>query len=387
MLSAYGACEQRSYKGPSAVYRELVRYLRAVTSSERIRLQDLHDKVPFYLCKTGDFVGAVEALLAPTSQACCPACRLTPSNFQYYLKMLWTSSVPTGNQLQGADQWVFKGGETPPVPTMLPAGETAQIRQLYVPTGSLVKPYMLVKQALRMLYRNPTLYQDIQSWGFLLALWGSSSALGPNGLTRQALQVPPPSFQTMVLTAGDTILRDLSSQVTPVLPAHLFNSSLCREACLILCIQATVQMLLAQLPQLPPLLSLILDLGENLWALELLLESIQHRAPDMVDMVRQELSDQQCVLLEAWQALGPNYVGELLCLLLGSRVPELQALGVALIHLVARNLNRCPWAKLLDLQRLRVSVHPPGAALKGSGGHVAHIRLTADLQEPTPGNG
>lgn len=91
-------------------------------------------------------------------------------------------------------------------------------------------------------------------------------------------------------------------------------------------------MLLAQLPQLPPLLSLILDLGvrlllhkgwavwppqpmylcvcacpcsallcpqENLWALELLLESIQHRAPGMVDMVRQELSDQQCVLLEA----------------------------------------------------------------------------------------
>lgn len=90
------------------------------------RLQDLYDKVPFYLCKTGDFVGAVEALLATTSQACCPACRLTPSNFQYYLKMLWTSSVPTGNQLQGADPWVFKRGKTPPVPTKLPAGVTVR---------------------------------------------------------------------------------------------------------------------------------------------------------------------------------------------------------------------------------------------------------------------
>lgn len=198
----------------------------------------------------------------------------------------------------------------PPVPTTLPAGVTAQIRQLCVPTGSLVKPYMLVKQALRMLYRNPTLYQDVSATlGVERVLSGrgvpgvpsppstcvadtelglpacpvgqqlcsgtqrpdppgpaSAPTLLPDGKTIGTArmptpvrahahphshglvpvpdpcsllhqgycglpsmsphsQPPPTVISQMVLTAGDTILQDLSSQVTPVLPAHLFNSS------------------------------------------------------------------------------------------------------------------------------------------------------------------
>lgn len=65
--------------------------------------------------------------------------------------------------------------------------------------------------------------------------------------------------------------------------------------------------------------------------------------------------------------------GELLCLFLGSRVPELQAFSVNLILLVARSLSWCPWAKLLDLHSVRGSAHPIGSALKGSGQPVAHI--------------
>lgn len=41
-----------------------------------------------------------------------------------------------------------------------------------------------------------------------------------------------------------------------------------------------------------------------------------------------------------WQALGPSYVVELLCLFLGSRTSELRALGVSLTHMLAGNLNR-----------------------------------------------
>lgn len=66
-------------------------------------------------------------------------------------------------------------------------------------------------------------------------------------------------------------------------------------------------------------------------------------------------------------------MGELLCLFLGSRLPELQALSVNLILLVARNLSCCPWAKLLDLHSVRGSVYPSGSALKGSGQPVARI--------------
>lgn len=74
------------------------------------RLRDLRDKIPFYLCKTGDFLDAAHSLLFPVnSLACCTACRLTPFQFEVYLKMFRTGSVPTGKDIQEPAPWITTG--------------------------------------------------------------------------------------------------------------------------------------------------------------------------------------------------------------------------------------------------------------------------------------
>ncbi|XP_060028659.1 uncharacterized protein LOC132533072 isoform X2 [Erinaceus europaeus] len=316
----------------AAQYRELVRYLRAVMCEDSDSLQELLDRVPFYLCKCGDFAAAAEALLAPTGLGRCPASRLPPPHFRNYLKMLRTGSVPEGSDLRGAAQWA-------------------------VSIGPPVKAWVLARQALRMLHGSPDLYADVQCWGTLMNLWGSSPVLTQNGhLTPLALQTPSSSFQRAVLNTADRVLHELRSQgarAQPALPSQLFCGPLDLEACLLLCVRATVHMLTEQ-PRLPPMLGLLLALGENVWALEVLLEGLTHKAADVADVLLQDLSDQRGSLLEAWRALGPGYVGQLLSLFLGSERQEMQAVGISLSHVVTENLSQCPWASALDLSQLRI---------------------------------
>lgn len=74
------------------------------------RLRDLRDQIPFYLCKTGDFLDAAHSLLYPVnSLACCTACRITPLQFEVYLKMFRTGSVPAGNDMLGSGPWITAG--------------------------------------------------------------------------------------------------------------------------------------------------------------------------------------------------------------------------------------------------------------------------------------
>ncbi|XP_052536121.1 uncharacterized protein LOC128079193 isoform X1 [Tympanuchus pallidicinctus] len=91
-------------------YKEVVRYLRAVKCNDTKGLRDLRDKIPFYLCKTGDFIDATHSLLFPiNSLACCTACRLTPLQFEVYLKIFRTGSVPAGKDIQDPGPWVTVG--------------------------------------------------------------------------------------------------------------------------------------------------------------------------------------------------------------------------------------------------------------------------------------
>ncbi|OXB81899.1 UNVERIFIED_CONTAM: hypothetical protein H355_015096 [Colinus virginianus] len=91
-------------------YKEVVRYLRAVKCNDTKGLRDLRDKIPFYLCKTGDFLDATHSLLFPiNSLACCTACRLTPLQFEIYLKIFKTGSVPAGKDIQDLGLWTTAG--------------------------------------------------------------------------------------------------------------------------------------------------------------------------------------------------------------------------------------------------------------------------------------
>lgn len=68
--------------------------------SPRHRLQSQRDNVAFYMCKQGDFVGAVQELFAFYPKRRCTACRLTPIQFETYLKMFRTGCVPSGRSLE-----------------------------------------------------------------------------------------------------------------------------------------------------------------------------------------------------------------------------------------------------------------------------------------------
>ncbi|XP_061205205.1 uncharacterized protein LOC133210101 [Neopsephotus bourkii] len=91
-------------------YKEVVHYLRAVKCNDIKGLRYLQDKIPFYLCKSGNFMDASNSLLfAVNSLACCTACRLTASEFEVYLKMFRTGSVPKGNDILDPGVWTAAG--------------------------------------------------------------------------------------------------------------------------------------------------------------------------------------------------------------------------------------------------------------------------------------
>ncbi|XP_072457079.1 uncharacterized protein [Notamacropus eugenii] len=282
-------------------YKELVRYLRAVKCNEGIGLRDLRDKIPFYLCKSGDFTSAAYSLLLPFNNlACCTACRLTPLQFESYLKMFWTGSVPAGMDFHDSDEWILN-------------------------IGSPVKCCTLIKQVLRVLYSNQSLYRN------------------------------------MVCDVSFGILEELRLKVNVSLPSDVFYGSLNLEACFLLTIQAVLQMLLTDLPWLTSFLEIMLAFGKNFWALKLFLEGLLSQMPvlhDVVSMIARDLSYQKNTLLKLWQTLGPDYVGELLCLFLSFRNSQLQSVGIYLSHVVIENLNQCPWAKSLDVFRLKAFRRP-----------------------------
>ncbi|XP_043855918.1 uncharacterized protein LOC122752958 [Dromiciops gliroides] len=337
-------------------YKELVRYLRAVKCNEGVGLKALRDKIPLYLCKSGDFTSAAYSLLLPINNlACCTACRLSPLQFESYLKMFWTGSIPSGKDFQDSEMWILN-------------------------VGSPVKCSVLIKQALRVLYNNQSLYRNSRCWSALITILGSSPILEQNGLlTTLTLREPSPSFRQMVWDVSFGILEELKLKVNVTLPSEVFYGSLGftwmwrqktwvfvasqlnLEACFLLTIQAALQMVLTDFPWLTSFLEIILAFGKNFWALKLFLEGLLYQMPvlhDVVSMIARDLSYQKHTLLKLWQTLGPDYVGELLCLFLSFRNSQLQSVGIFLSHVIIENLNQCPWAKSLDVFRLKAFKRP-----------------------------
>ncbi|XP_051745878.1 uncharacterized protein zgc:112980 isoform X3 [Ctenopharyngodon idella] len=75
-------------------YRELARYLKVVKSTNNPTLQRMRDLVPLYLCKVGDYSGAVHTMLSPMLGVSCPASRLTPLQFRAYLRIFTSVQAP-----------------------------------------------------------------------------------------------------------------------------------------------------------------------------------------------------------------------------------------------------------------------------------------------------
>ncbi|KFV08225.1 hypothetical protein N339_09734, partial [Pterocles gutturalis] len=254
-------------------YKEVVRYLRAVKCNDTKGLRDLRDRIPFYLCKTGDFLDATHSLLLPVnSLACCTACRLTPFQFEVYLKMFRTGSVPAGKDMLDCGLWITVG-KWPPL-----------------------KDGVLIKQALKLLYSNVLLYRNPKCWSSLIMILGSSSLLEKSGhLLPLSLKEPPLDFQKGVLAASGGLLEELKAKMNVYLPPAIFSPHLHHEACLILAVQAIQQMLFYDLPYLTSFLEIALAFGNNFWALRLLLDHLSYEEQVLhgtVNLILRDLSHQ-----------------------------------------------------------------------------------------------
>ncbi|KAM6320407.1 uncharacterized protein O3Q21_007200 [Podargus strigoides] len=299
-------------------YREVVRYLRAVKCNDTTGLRDLRDKIPFYLCKTGDFLDAAHSLLFPVnSLACCTACRITPFQFEAYLKMFRTASVPTGRGILDPAPWFA--------------------------VGSPLKDAVLIKQALKLLYSNVSLYRNPKCWSSLIMILGSSNFLGKSGhLHPLSLKEPPLDFQKGVLAASGGLLEELKAKMNVSLPPSIFSPQLQREACLILAVQAVQQMLFCDLPYLTSFLEIALAFGNNFWALRLLLDHLsyeEHVLHGTVNLILRDLNRQKAMMLKLWQNLGAQYVGQFLCLFLTCRHKKMQSVGLFTLNIIMENLH------------------------------------------------
>ncbi|KFQ13665.1 hypothetical protein N330_04014, partial [Leptosomus discolor] len=268
-------------------YKEVVRYLRAVKCNHAKGLRDLRDKIPFYLCKTGDFLDAAHSLLFPiNSLSCCTACRITPLQFEVYLKMFRTGSVPTGTDMLDSGPWITVGK------CMNLCSTHHTKHQFWTP----LKDGVLIKQALKLLYSNVSLYRNPKCWSSFIMILGSSNLLEKSGhLHPLSLKEPPLDFQKGVLAASGGLLEELKAKINVSLPPAIFAPQLHHEACLILAVQAVQQMLFCDLQYLTSFLEIALAFGNNFWALRLLLEHLsyeEHVLHGTVNLILRDLSRQ-----------------------------------------------------------------------------------------------
>ncbi|XP_074742396.1 uncharacterized protein LOC141950870 isoform X3 [Strix uralensis] len=267
----------------------------------------------------------VERMVDKMNLACCTACRVTPGEFEVYLKMFRTGSVPIGKDMLDSGPWIT--------------------------VGSPLKDGVLIKHALKLLYSNVLLYRNPKCWSSLIMILGSSSLLEKSGhLHPLSLKEPPLDFQKGVLAASGGLLEELKAKINVSLPPAIFSPHLQHEACLILAVQAVQQMLFCDLPYLTSFLEIALAFGNNFWALRLLLEHLsyeEHILHGTVNLILRDLNRQKATMLKLWENLGPQYVGEFLCLFLTCRHKKMQSIGLFALNIIMENLHMCPWAKHL----------------------------------------
>ncbi|XP_074742394.1 uncharacterized protein LOC141950870 isoform X2 [Strix uralensis] len=328
VLKGQNITGRRTQKGRKVFLWETLPVIEARVERmvDKMKLRDLRDKIPFYLCKTGEFLDAAHSLLFPVnSLACCTACRVTPGEFEVYLKMFRTGSVPIGKDMLDSGPWIT--------------------------VGSPLKDGVLIKHALKLLYSNVLLYRNPKCWSSLIMILGSSSLLEKSGhLHPLSLKEPPLDFQKGVLAASGGLLEELKAKINVSLPPAIFSPHLQHEACLILAVQAVQQMLFCDLPYLTSFLEIALAFGNNFWALRLLLEHLsyeEHILHGTVNLILRDLNRQKATMLKLWENLGPQYVGEFLCLFLTCRHKKMQSIGLFALNIIMENLHMCPWAKHL----------------------------------------
>ncbi|XP_066496896.1 uncharacterized protein [Tiliqua scincoides] len=307
-------------------YRELIRYLKVVKCNNAKWMQSQRDKVPFYMCKRGDFVGAVQELFSFYPKLRCTACRLTPAQFKTYLKIFRTGCVPSGRSLEeDSAPWHCRG-------------------------APLKVPFLL-KRTFMVLYSSSSLFRNPKCWSSVIKAFSSEPFLTENGhLKSFTLEEPPLEFQEMVLRESFCILEEFETKVgvQVAFSSEVFGTQLEWAAGLIFVVQALRKMILKEHRSLTAFLEIVLAFGNNFWALKLLFESLSYQQVALcrvINLILTDLNSQKANLLERWQSLGPQYVGKLLILFLTATDGSTPTIGISIMNIIGENVDVCPWVK------------------------------------------
>eukprot|EP00079_Xenopus_tropicalis_P010753 XP_002935893.2 PREDICTED: uncharacterized protein LOC779553 isoform X2 [Xenopus tropicalis] len=319
-------------------YRQVVRYLNAVRCPDTGGLTSLRQKICFYMCKYGDFASAAYALIHLKSLPRSLALSLTPAQFELYLLMLRTSSYPPGNDLVAGEMWIpFEG---PPM-----------------------RKGILVRCAIKILFLNVGLSQQVKCWAALIRTWCTSDMVTPEGaLDPMHLDEPDLHFQGMVMNMSCAILDELRRQPHAYLPDPFPKSPFSCE--LILVVQAVIQFMMNSVTPLWGTLQLILAFGTNIWALVLLLDGIspmQSLLVGFVSNLNKELCDEEQLLLRELRRNGAHYASHLVSAFLLHSFDGVRSVGFHILDIIILNINMFPWSpalagylKVLDIQSLKV---------------------------------
>lgn len=314
-------------------YKHLVRYLKAVRCNDMLPLQRLREKIPFYMCKYGNFPEAAQSLVQLKCASCTMNVKLSVADFALYLKMFRTESCPSGKYLTDQDEW-----------TSL--------------KGNVLKRGVLIKLILRILYVNPALLESPKCWSTLIQTWCSSPVLGPKGqLGPIAYPEPNLDFQRSVMDIAFPILEELRRQTHVNLPQPF--SVMPNEAELILIVRAFAQKLLFDPKPPASVLSIMLAFGKNTWALRDLLEAITPRN-DLVYQFTQKLADELCIqkqtALQAWLLHGSQYICDLIYTFLMHLNMLVRSVGFHMMDILIDNFNMLPWSQqVADFLQNKVS--------------------------------
>uniref|UniRef100_A0A8C2DPD1 Zgc:112980 n=1 Tax=Cyprinus carpio TaxID=7962 RepID=A0A8C2DPD1_CYPCA len=183
-------------------YRELARYLKVVKSINNPTLQRMKDLVPLYLCKDGDYTGAVCHMLSPMPGAMCLASRLTPQQFRAYLRILTSGHAPD------VAQEFDTGNGNMIIPDPLLSTKWTPIEG-----SNSFKMMEVLKFALRVLDCNSIVFANSETWVYLLSVV-SSSFTSPDGFPIGAFYPEPDiTYQTVRRTrdAASAILEELTT--------------------------------------------------------------------------------------------------------------------------------------------------------------------------------
>ncbi|XP_043097732.1 uncharacterized protein zgc:112980 [Puntigrus tetrazona] len=285
-------------------YRELARYLKVVKSTNNPTLQRMKDLVPFYLCKDGDYSGAVCHMLSLMPGGSCLASRLTPQQFRAYLRILTSGHAPDVAQ-------EFEAGNG----HMIIPDPLLSTKWTLVEGSNSFKMMEVLKFALRVLDCNSSVFADSETWVYLLSVV-SSSFTTPDGVPVEAFYAEPDvAYQAVTRDAACAILEELTTTSRIQIP-KTFERGYPDQARLLLATQALVLRIFHS--QLRPILGVIMSFKFNRWVLRWFFYSLLMR-PDVLHYVLycllEELSDERYQLLQRkWSETDHSLVAYFVCM-------------------------------------------------------------------------